>query len=194
MDALFTTSIEKAIDKATRAEEEAVQTLRQTRNIQVDPIQDWSTAFQDWKTDLNASTYLETKTPWHFGLSLKDHQTKKRIGIITFHFAYSSWNGRILYVDCLQSPNLEDDDERHVLLLRILANIAVTLDCARLTWRVSSLPILPVPFFRLLNLSCIRSVFLSLIGYYLQSTERLHFGIQRDPIDPKPTRRYSLCP
>ena len=66
MDALFTKSaIEKAIDKATRADEEAVQTLRQTRKIQVDPIQDWRTAFQDWKTDLNASTYLETKTPWH---------------------------------------------------------------------------------------------------------------------------------
>ena len=145
MIVLTTSCVENAIENVTKAEDELARTLSEKKNIKVERIQDWETVLKDLKTDLDAETYLETKTPWHLGLSLRDDNTKKIVGIITFHFAYSTWNGRILYVDCLQSSIL--DDETEVLLLRILANIAVNLDCARLTWRVSTLLILVATLF-----------------------------------------------
>jgi hypothetical protein len=54
---------------------------------------------------------------------------------LSFYLAYSSWTGRILYLDQVRCHGLEDNVEK--LLLQILADIAVELDCARLTWRVS---------------------------------------------------------
>lgn len=74
------------------------------------------------------------KTPWYFGIAIQNSGTKKAVGLITFYIAYSSWNGRILYVDRLDSNKDEKLDQS---LLQMLAQVARRFDCARLTWRVS---------------------------------------------------------
>mmetsp|Transcript_110899 Transcript_110899/g.320514 ORF Transcript_110899/g.320514 Transcript_110899/m.320514 type:complete len:373 (+) Transcript_110899:141-1259(+) len=86
--------------------------------------------------------YLSNKTPWHFGLALRQHdnsnQVSKVLGCLTFYIAYSSWSGRILYVDRLECKGLSDEAE--MLLMRMLAEVALSLNCARLTWRHTSTP------------------------------------------------------
>lgn len=56
----------------------------------------------------------------------------------TFFLAYSTWDGRFMYLDDLMT-NLDDDckDESMLLSLAVtfLAKISVTLGCSRLTWR-----------------------------------------------------------
>ena len=51
--------------------------------------------------------------------------------LATFYFAYSTWDGRFLYLD-----RLKCDDYRLVALFHcVLANIAVRLHCTRFTWQ-----------------------------------------------------------
>ena len=65
------------------------------------------------------------------------------VGGATFYFAYSTWDGRILYVDKIEAKN--NGDEEHIL--RLLGDVAVQLECQRLVWQVSRCR----PFF---GLSC----------------------------------------
>ena len=85
--------------------------------------------------DDDLSTNLSLAIPRHFGITIRNNKEGSEIcGLLSFYMAYSSWDGRILYVDRLVSPEMDDATE--ILLLRTLAAIALKLDCVRLTWRV----------------------------------------------------------
>ena len=61
--------------------------------------------------------------------------------LATFYFAYSTWDGRFLYLDCLGCGHDSSDDRLvglSLLLHHALAEIAVRLDCDRFTWQHSS--------------------------------------------------------
>jgi len=81
---------------------------------------------------------IQHRTPWHFGITICDGDSKKDslIGFVTFYVAYSSWTGRILYLDRMEMDGELMNDDVEVSLLRMLAEIALELDCVRLTWRV----------------------------------------------------------
>ena len=55
------------------------------------------------------------------------------VGGATFYFAYSTSDGRILYVDKMEAKN--SGDEEHIL--RLLGDVAVQLECQCLAWQVS---------------------------------------------------------
>ena len=82
---------------------------------------------------------LEDMTPWFFGMEIRgaadgaEHEGKL-CGVLTIYVAFSSWNGRILYLDRLRCSKMNGNIEK--LFLRILAEIACDLQFARLTWRV----------------------------------------------------------
>jgi GNAT superfamily N-acetyltransferase len=59
--------------------------------------------------------------------------------LTTFHFAYSTWDGRILFVDQLGRCDGSDyakveDPQMSAILRLILTRIATRLECARMTW------------------------------------------------------------
>lgn len=111
-----------------------VEQLRESHGFTIARIVDWYGVL-----DGEAEEYTRNKTPWHFGIEIRHAQPdNKKSGLITFYLAYSSWTGRILYVDQLRCHGLEDHVEK--LVLQILADIALDLDCARLTWRHTQTP------------------------------------------------------
>lgn len=127
--------VENAIDHACQEKNANAARLAELCALRVERITDWQQLADDgYDEEFNANDYLKNKTPWHFGLSIRNQENTKVIGIVSFYVAYSSWSGRILYVDRLQCDGLSDDMEES--LLRILADVALKLDCARLTWRV----------------------------------------------------------
>jgi hypothetical protein len=117
---------------------EARERLRKQHNLVLEVVQDWHqilahVAANDSVHDM----YLQNRTPWHFGISIHNaDEREKLIGFVTFYVAYSSWSGRILYVDQIQLEDRRMNDDVETILLRLLAEIAVELNCARLTWRV----------------------------------------------------------
>lgn len=133
--------VENAIDDACHYIGEKVQTLRTNGGLTVRRIRD-----QDWHIgseemvgkDVDASDYLKSRTPWHFGISVRNAHNNSIIGRVTFYVAYSSWSGRIIYIDRMDCKGLNDETEE--LLLRILADVALALDCVRLTWRHTTTP------------------------------------------------------
>ena len=74
-------------------------------------------------------------TPWYFGIMMLDTKNDTICGFVTFYVAYSSWNGKIMYLDQMQCLLTDDDTTIEESLLQMLAKIAVELDFARLTWR-----------------------------------------------------------
>ncbi|KAL3902855.1 MAG: hypothetical protein SGILL_010672 [Bacillariaceae sp.] len=70
-------------------------------------------------------------TPWYFGMEVLDGNGEI-CGFVTFNVAYSSWNGKILYLDQLQCSSMTEEMEQQLLLE--LAKMAVKMDFARLTW------------------------------------------------------------
>jgi hypothetical protein len=82
---------------------------------------------------------LDAVTPWFFGIQILNAEIEsededKICGVITFYIAFSSWNGRILYLDRLSYP--KDNQNVEKLFIRVLASVASDLQFARLTWRV----------------------------------------------------------
>jgi hypothetical protein len=136
MTSLTQESVEKAIDEACQYETGGkAETLKLSHGLTVERIQDWQPIIDGTVVkDVDASSdYLKSKTPWHFGISVRKTHNEI-VGCATFYIAYSSWNGRILYIDRLECKSLNDETEE--LLLRILADVALALNCVRLTWRV----------------------------------------------------------
>jgi hypothetical protein len=135
MEPLTTSSVEEAIDRATRSDLQ--QQLQDRYGLSLRTAKD-----DDWKMADDASV-SQLKTPGFFGMTIcKDG---KEIGLISFYVAYSSWSGRILYLDQLllttsdeEVVTMDNDMEQHIL--RILASIAVDLQFARLTWRHKDTP------------------------------------------------------
>lgn len=140
MSALSVMLIEKAIDSACHESCKKPQQIKFTHGLVVSRIIDWNVVNEITVDDedlLRSENYLSTKTPWHFGIQIQNsHPDTKTMGILCFYLAYSSWSGRILYLDRLMCQDFLND-EAEQLLLQILADIAISLDCARLTWRVS---------------------------------------------------------
>ena len=124
-------AVERAVEKIVSTENELVNQIEKSKGLLVEPLRDWETTLS--ALDIDASTFLATKTPWYFGMSIVDVKTREIVGIFTYYIAYSSWNGRILYVDRLDTMG---DEETEQILLQLLAQIAVDLGCARITWRV----------------------------------------------------------
>lgn len=80
---------------------------------------------------------LPSPIPHFYGIGLYSLHGAQLCGVVTFYVAYSSWDGRYLFIDQLDFPgHAREDTEKN--MLRPLAKIAVELDCARLTWRVST--------------------------------------------------------
>ena len=75
--------------------------------------------------------------PYYFGIQVvasSDQQSQsddRLLGFCTFYIAYSTWDGRILYVDEI---NREADGSQ--FLHQILAKIATRIGCARFAWKV----------------------------------------------------------
>ena len=99
--------------------------------------------------------YKELALPLHFCLSLKNgapveeeddnsstSSSSQLNGLVTFYMAYSTWEGRMLYLDHLSimksSTSEENIAEIELLALQALARIAIHLNCKRLMWRVRS--------------------------------------------------------
>ena len=76
-----------------------------------------------------------------YGIGLfTDNKDHDLVCVVTFYFAYSTWDGRILFVDQI-GIRKDNDHERYTLMttaLRVLADVAVDLECQRLAWLVSA--------------------------------------------------------
>jgi hypothetical protein len=57
-------------------------------------------------------------------------------GFCTFYLAYSTWDGRMLYVDRLSLPDIDHEKKNDIAIkiYKLLATIACQLGCARLSW------------------------------------------------------------
>lgn len=147
-----------------RCNERWMQTLQQ-RNIGLQHIKEQS---DDWKSltnfistgstdlpaenngtfannlDLDLKNRLASPIPFFFAIGLfyqLDRTTDcefELCGVLSMYMAYSTWDGRCLFIDRFDIPNT-DDVELEKAMLQLLAQIAVTLGCARLNWRVSTL-------------------------------------------------------
>ena len=82
------------------------------------------------------------KPPFYFGIQVLMSSTCTdqnqphndiMVGFCTFYIAYSTWDGRMLYVDELLDVEAAGDS---LLLYRVLAKIAIQTGCARLIWKV----------------------------------------------------------
>lgn len=104
--------------------------------LKIERISDWSPVLAKAKCASNSKEYSHGCTPWHFGLSIFDREGGL-VGFVSFNVAYSSWSGRILYMDQIHLDEGYFSDDVDVLLLRLLANLAIKWDCARLTWKAS---------------------------------------------------------
>lgn len=68
-----------------------------------------------------------------YGFVAKSFGSDDEISLLTtFYFAYSTWDGRVLYVD---ERYRGTDDELKLHLRRALSDIAIQLKCNRLTWQ-----------------------------------------------------------
>jgi len=123
----------------SREKSETTDRLRDHHNLAVEVVLDWDPILAHVATTVSIhDMYLQNRTPWHFGISIRNADDRgKVLGLVTFYVAYSSWSGRILYLDQIQLEDGRMNDDVEMILLRLLADIALELDCARLTWRVS---------------------------------------------------------
>jgi hypothetical protein len=73
--------------------------------------------------------------PLYYGIVLRgsiEHTTI--VGFAIFHLSFSTWDGRVLYLNYLHLP--VDSIQKEIL--QILAKIAMTIECSRLTWHHDS--------------------------------------------------------
>ena len=76
-------------------------------------------------------------TPLFFAIRAENAETETTLWEVSFYFAYSTWDGKILYIDQLKKNDTEEGESESVWWHHCLARIAVRLHCTRLTWRVS---------------------------------------------------------
>lgn len=145
---LTISSIHAAMDEALKSDENIIQKLKNQGLIlrrSKDPS-DWESLLAhvlsfDGKNLVHGKPELHLKLPFHFGMTLHAEgrsgggdPNSGICGAVTFYIAYSTWEGKFLYVDHLARRK----SSSKVLLLQTLAKIAVSLNCARLVWRVSN--------------------------------------------------------
>jgi hypothetical protein len=71
--------------------------------------------------------------PLYYGIVLRSVDTTI-VGFAIFHLSFSTWDGRILYLNYLHLPVNSFKKE----ILQILAKKAMTVECSRLTWHHDS--------------------------------------------------------
>jgi hypothetical protein len=84
-----------------------------------------------------------TTAPFFFGIYrqapsqslLQTDAIDETVAVCTFYLAYSTWDGRMFNVDRLMVGSSSKNDDIEALY-RILAQMAVALNCTRLTWKV----------------------------------------------------------
>jgi hypothetical protein len=158
MEPLTLGSVQQAIEKVTAGSSTTAQWLDK-KGFRLRPANDpsdWqsiigyyhlSDSFLDnAQTNKNSAdgatshpTMLESTLPMRFGLMAQKiiHNNAPLCAMVTFYIGYSTWDGRILYVDCLvTSGNSEERAMTEMCLLTTLAGIATILNCTRLTWTV----------------------------------------------------------
>jgi hypothetical protein len=99
---------------------------------------DWNSLLSSLSSDEEYGTHvlsLDFRTSFYFGIEVWSSETEqpgeKLLGFCTFYAAYSTWDGRMLYVDQI---NAETDGS--LLLYRVMAKIATEIGSTRLTWKV----------------------------------------------------------
>jgi GNAT superfamily N-acetyltransferase len=122
--ALTASIVHQQIDEVL---EEINPSLQDEKALTLGRITDWSPVL---KNDARLNF------PLYFGMLLnsakEDNET--HLQLISFNFAYSTWDGRSLFVDRLPIG----DNEK--LLLQVLAKIAIRLGCSRLLWFRTDIP------------------------------------------------------
>jgi hypothetical protein len=166
MSSLTVDYVDKVIDRVLQSKDSTTteQTKKTTKPATTTPklsasnsLYEWRRVIHsqsDWETIDNAykvkfgaklSTWvspLSNEIPFYFGIQAsrkrtRDEEPTELAAVCTFYLAYSTWDGRMLYVD--QFLTLESNDrssQEVVVLYRILAKIAIELQCARLSWKV----------------------------------------------------------
>ena len=158
--------IHDAIELVTQPHDTIQQQLKHKFGLTLRQIVNWEdndVALVDGLGDkkiLVENDHKKLALPLHFCLSLNgvpvEEDDDNRVtlsssspfhGLVTFYMAYSTWEGRMLYVDHLSiiNPNTSEDNKRdriadiELLVLQSLARIAIHLNCARLMWRVGGI-------------------------------------------------------
>jgi len=81
---------------------------------------------------------VDTSLLFGFITSLKNSKPDTSTFLTTFYLAYSTWDGRVLYLDHRGVSERHDNNSRNTLaqLIRlVLCKIAIQLDCCRFTWQ-----------------------------------------------------------
>ena len=162
--------IHDAIELVTQPHDTIQQQLKHKFGLTLRQIVNWEDNNNDALVDglgdkkiLVANDHKKLALPLHFCLSLngtpvEDEGDDDRVtssssssssfqGLVTFYMAYSTWEGRMLYVDHLSiiNPNTSEYSKSdsiadiELLVLQSLARIAIHLNCARLMWRVGGI-------------------------------------------------------
>lgn len=86
-----------------------------------------------WKLTRYAGLDQNERGDFLYGFVAKNPESKGETGFLTtFYFAYSTWNGRVLYID---ERYRGTDDTLKLHLRRALGCIAIQVKCNRLTWQ-----------------------------------------------------------
>jgi len=92
------------------------------------------------KNNNTESLSCSVRPPFCFGiLAVKKDPSKPSepllVGFCTFYIAYSTWDGRMMYVDQIQT-----EADGSLLLYLVVARIATKIGCARFTWKQKERP------------------------------------------------------
>ena len=130
METLTGPSIQLAIDEILKDDD--IQQQWTKRGFELGR----ATEPNDWSAMAGKDAVVDVSVPMYFGMTIRDNTANKLCcGFVTFNLAYSTWDGRFLYIDRLECDD-DDDESLEILLTRTLAKLAVQLHCTRLTWRV----------------------------------------------------------
>ena len=141
-DSPLISSIRDAIREVLQDNDIVQQHLTQKYDLVLRQVDDWED--DTIKLSVGDIDHQKLALPLHFGLSLNGvspSSSQSRHGLVTFYMAYSTWEGRMLYVDHLSIDSINDGDKVQIelLILQALARIAVKLNCSRLMWRVRAM-------------------------------------------------------
>jgi hypothetical protein len=121
--ALAVTDIQNAIDSACKRASKELADGSSDSNSGRWVWDRWNTKDQERRSLSLLHGFIGTKD------DLTHDLRRVAVCTVTFYFAYSTWDGRILYIDNLM--NADDDASTTYTVYRILADIATQLYCRR---------------------------------------------------------------
>ena len=99
-DSPLISSIRDAIREVLQDDDIVQQHLTKKYDLVLRQVDDWEDA--TIKLSVGDIDHQKLALPLHFGLSLAGvSSSQSRHGLVTFYMAYSTWEGRMLYVDHL---------------------------------------------------------------------------------------------